>query len=100
MIEIKRYVPQLAPKDYSKIVVVNSRGTESKKDLMELEYVFNDEKFTIKDLINKLYAEIVELQEQNKLLKEELLETINKNVEEQKAINENFLEYIKDGGVI
>ena len=100
MVEIKRHVPTLAGDDYNKLIVVNSRGTESKKDLMQLEYLLNDKKLTIQELFVKLLSEIDSLREENQLLKIELSKTIEEKFEKQNNINQNFLNYIKENGGI
>lgn len=100
MVKIERYVPTLAGEDYNKLIVINSRGTESKKDLMKLEYIFDDNKLTIEELIKKLYSEIISLKEENQWLKLELNKTIDEKFKEQNNINQNFLNYIKENGGI
>ena len=100
MKNIERFIPQLAGKDYGKAVVVNSRGTESKKDVLELEYLFDDQKLTIKEIFLKLCNDILKLQQENKLLKEELLLKIEENKNLQNEINKSLLEYIKNNGGI
>ena len=100
MEKIERFIPQLAGQDYNKVISVNARGTESKKDIMDLEYFFNDEKLTVREFILKLCQNIEKLQEENKLLKEELLLKMSENKNLQDEINKNFMEYLKDGGII
>lgn len=100
MKNIERFVPQLAGKDYGKAVVVNSRGTESKKDVLELEYLIDNQKFTVKEIFLKLNNEISELQQETKLLVEELLKKMEENKNLQNEINKSLLEYIKNNGGI